>query len=43
MKMVHYRKDGFSMYTKLLRFLVKLERRASGHCMGDEGGSGHCY
>lgn len=32
------------MYTKLLRYLVRVERSISGHC--DGGGSkghGHCY
>lgn len=45
MKMAHYRKGGFNMYTNLLRFLVKMERQMSGHCdgTGEKSGSGHCY
>lgn len=46
MKMVHYRKGGFSMYTRLLRRLVKLQVRMAGHCTNPGGGSvpsGHCY
>lgn len=30
------------MYTRFLRFLVRLERQMSGHCDGDGGGAGHC-
>lgn len=33
------------MYTKILRYLVRIERSISGHCDGSGGtsGSGHCY
>jgi hypothetical protein len=33
------------MYTKIVRFLVKMERQMSGHCdgSGSGGGTGHCY
>lgn len=33
------------MYTRLLRFLVRIERHMSGHCDGggSGSGSGHCY
>lgn len=44
MRMVHYRKDGFNMYTKLLRKLTKLQVRMAGHCDTTGGGhTGHCY
>ena len=45
MKMAHYRRDGFNMYTRVLRFLVKAEQRMSGHCDGSGGtsGTGHRY
>lgn len=33
------------MYTRILRMLVKLQRRVAGHCddTGSGSGSGHCY
>lgn len=33
------------MYTKILRKLVQLQRKMSGHCDGNgsSGGTGHCY
>lgn len=45
MKMKDYRKDGFNMYAKLLRLIVKTRRQMAGHCDGDGGGgyTGHCY
>lgn len=42
MKMDYLRKDGYNMYTKLLRMIVKMKRKVSGHCDGSSGGSGHC-
>jgi len=30
------------MLTKLLRMIIKLKRRVSGHCDDSSGGSGHC-
>ena len=44
MKMEDQRKDGFNMYTKLLRTIVKMKRQMAGHCDGDggSGGCGHC-
>lgn len=38
MKMDYFRKDGYKMYTKLLRKINKLKRVFAGHC----GGGGHC-
>lgn len=47
MKMVHYRKDGYSMYTKMLRKLAEFQRKMAGHCdptdTGRGSGTGHCY
>ncbi len=44
MKMAHCRKDGFNMYTKLLRRFVKWQVRFAGHCdVGGGGHLGHCY
>ena len=45
MRMAHYRKDGFNMYTKLLRFLVRIERQICGHCdaPGEGPNNAHCY
>lgn len=44
MKMVHFRKDGYSMYTKFLRMINRMKVRMAGHCDGDGGGHvGHCY
>ena len=40
MKMDYSRKDGYNMYTRFLRMVVKLKRKVAGHC--DIGGSGHC-
>ena len=41
MRMARYRKDGYSMYTKVLRFVVRFGKKVSGHC--DPGGeAGHC-
>ena len=41
MKMGYWRKDGYNMYTKLLKMIVKLQRQLAGHCGGSNGG-GHC-
>lgn len=40
MKMENWRKDGFDMFTKLIRALVKWQRSCGSHC-GD-GPTGHC-
>lgn len=43
MKMDLFRKDGFNMYTKLLRKFVTWQARFAGHCDGGGTHSGHCY
>ena len=43
MKMEVYRKVGYKMYTKIIRGIILLTRKFSGHCSGDSGHIGHCY
>ena len=40
MRTEHYREDGFNMYTKILRKIIKIKRWSFGHC--DGSGTGHC-
>jgi hypothetical protein len=39
--MEHSRKDGFNMYTKILRKMVAFSKTLDGHCDGNSG-NGHC-
>lgn len=39
MKMAHWRKDGFDMWTKVVRKMAKLRVALAGHCSD----GGHCY